>query len=88
MDGLKDTGGSADDYAGIMGIGVRYIGIENVGKYRVCTKASGWLPYVDHFDPNDEENGMAGDGSSIVALEIPNSKIKYQVHTVGGGWYD
>ena len=31
---------------------------------------------------------MAGDGSPILALEIPNSKIKYQVHTLNGSWYD
>ena len=88
MEGTYDTGGSGDDYAGEFGIGIRYIGIENVGKYRVCSKDNGWLPYVDHFDKNDEEYGMAGDGSSIVALEIPNSNIKYQVHIVNGGWYD
>lgn len=88
MEGMKETDGGNDDYAGIFGIGCRYIGINGVGKYRVCTKDSGWLPYVDHFDYNDEEWGMAGDGSSIVALEIPNSNVKYQVHVVGGGWYD
>ena len=88
MKGLVDTGGGSDDYAGVFGIGSRYIGINGVGKYRVCTKDNGWLPYVDHFDKNDEEYGMAGDGSSIVALEIPNSNIKYQVHTVNGKWYD
>ena len=88
MEGLVDTGGSGDDYAGEYGIGIRYIAIDGVGKYRVCDKDNGWLPYVDHFDLNDEENGMAGAGSSIVAIEIPNKKIKYQVHTVNGGWYD
>lgn len=87
MNGLVDSSGE-DDYAGIMGIGIRYIGVEGVGKYRVCSKDNGWLPYVDHFDYNDEENGMAGDGSSIVGIEIPNSNVKYQVHVVNGGWYD
>ena len=86
MEGMYDTGGSGDDYAGILGVGCRYIGIENVGQYRVYTASSGWLPYVDHFDRSDEEWGMAGDGSSILGLEIPNSNIKYQVHTVNGGW--
>ena len=85
MDGLKDTGGSSDDYAGIMGVGIRYIGIDGVGKYRVCSKDNGWLPYVDHFDYSDEEYGMAGDNSTIVALEIPNNNIKYQVHTLTNG---
>ena len=88
MKGLVDTGGSGDNYAGVFGIGSRYIGIDGVGKYRVCTKDNGWLPYVDHFNKGDEEYGMAGDGSSIVALEIPNSNVKYQAHVVGGDWYD
>lgn len=85
MKGLTEVAGGRDDYAGILGIGARYIAIDGVGKYRVCTKENGWLPYVDHKNYNDEEYGMAGDGSSIVGLEIPNSKIKYQVHVIGGG---
>ena len=87
MKGLVDTGGGNDDYAGIIGVGIRYLAVKGVGKYRVCTKDNGWLPYVTKFDKNDEENGMAGDGSSIVAVEIPSSKFKYQVHTINGGWY-
>lgn len=86
MRGLYDTGGSGDDYAGIYGTGVRYLGIDGVGKYRVCSRDNGWLPYVDHFDKKSEEFGMAGDGSTIVAVEIPNSNIKYQVHVIGEGW--
>ena len=86
MEGLKDSSGSGDDYAGIYGLGIRYIGIEGVDKYRVCDKDNGWLPYVEYFNKEDEEYGMAGAGSSIVALEIPNSNIKYQVHTVNGEW--
>ena len=88
MEGLVDTSGGSDNYAGIIGNSCTYIGIDGVGKYRVYTKKNGWLPYVDHFDKKDEENGMAGDGSKILALEIPNSKIKYQVHVVNSGWYD
>ena len=88
MEGMKERDGGGDDYAGILGVGIRYLGIEGVGKYRVCTKENGWLPFVDHFDYNDEEYGMAGDGSSIVAVEIPNKKIKYQVHTLANGWLD
>jgi len=82
MEGLVDTGGSNDDYAGTIGNNCTYIGIDKVGKYRVYTQSSEWLPYVDHFNKNDEENGMAGDGSFILALEIPNPNIKYQVHTI------
>jgi len=86
MQGLIDTGGSGDDYAGIYGIPITYIGISGVGKYRV--KTNSWLPYVSKFNYNDEENGMAGDGGLITALEIPNSKIKYQAHTQANGWLD
>lgn len=88
MIGLKEKDGGNDNYAGITGTPCVYIGINNVGKYRVYTQASGWLPYVDHLDYKDEENGMAGDGSPILAIEIPNSKIKYQVHVMNVGWYD
>lgn len=86
MEGLKETDNGSDDYAGVIGDSCIYIGINGVGKYRVYTQANGWLPYVDHFDYNDEEYGMAGDGSAILALEIPNSDYKYQVHT-SNGWY-
>ena len=41
MNGLVDTGGGSDDFAGIMGVGIRYIGIDGVGKYRVCDRNSG-----------------------------------------------
>lgn len=88
MEGLKETDGGSDNYAGCIGSNCIYIGINGVGKYRVYTQNSEWLPYVDHLDYNDEEYGMAGDGSPILALEIPNSNIKYQVHCNGYGWYD
>lgn len=88
MTGLTDSSNSNDDYAGIIGNNCIYIGINGAGKYRVYTKLNKWLDYVDHFDKKDEENGMAGDGSDILALEIPNSNIKYQVHTINGEWYD
>lgn len=41
MKGLSEVDGGSDDYAGIIGIGSRYLGINGVGKYRVCTKNSG-----------------------------------------------
>lgn len=88
MIGLYDTSGSGDDYAGIMGNALRYIAIEGVGDYRVCTQASGWLPWVNGYNPNDLEYGCAGDGSPIIALEIPNSSVKYWLHNLGGGWND
>lgn len=86
MDGLHDTGGSCDDFGGMIGVGMQYLAVGGVGKYRVASQSSGWLPYVSKRDLNDLENGCAGDGSAIVAVEIPNSKIKYQVHVRGCGW--
>ena len=88
MDGLHDTGGSGDDFGGMIGAGMQYLAAEGVGKYRVASQASGWLPWVSKRDLNDLDNGCAGDGSAIVAVEIPNSAIKYQVHVRGGGWLD
>lgn len=41
MKGLKEKNGGSDNYAGILGVGCRYIGIDGVGKYRVCTKDNG-----------------------------------------------
>ena len=41
MEGLKDTGGSKDNYAGILGKDCVYIGIDGVGDYRVYSKAGG-----------------------------------------------
>lgn len=86
MRGLHDTGGSGDDFAGILGSPIQYIAIDGVGKYRVATEDGGWLEYVDHRDMSDFEDGCAGDGSAIIALEIPDSAVKYRVHTADNGW--
>lgn len=86
MVGLVDTGGSDDDFAGILGEPIRWIAIDGVGPYRVYTEASGVLPWVDSFNKKDLEYGCAGDGSPITALEIPNMGIKYVAHNLGGNW--
>lgn len=88
MVGTCDTGGSGDDYGGVIGDAMTYIAIKGVGKYRVCTQANGWLPWVDKYDPGDLEYGCAGDGSAIIALEIPNEKVRYALHNLGGLWND
>lgn len=88
MIGMYDTGGSSDDYAGAFGHPMNYLAIEGVGKYRVCTVANGWLPYVNEFDLNDEEYGMAGDGSDIIAVEIPNDNVRFSCHSMTNGWLD
>ena len=81
-----DTGGSTDDFAGNYGEMVRWIAVQGA-TYRVCTQASGWLPWVAGHNVNDLDYGCAGDGSPIVGLEVVNTDIKYQVHVLGGGWY-
>ena len=86
MDGLTDTGGSGDDYAGIMGLPIQFLAIEGVGKYRVATEDGGWLEYVHKRDLSDFDDGCAGDSSAIIAVEIPNKRIKFRVHTFDNGW--
>ena len=59
-------------------------------KYRVHIKGGEWLPYVTGFDTNDIENGYAGDGRVIDAIEVyyntpdsirPYKKAKYKVNS-------
>ena len=88
MVGRHDTGGSTDDFAGELGEALRWLAVQGVGKYRVCTQENGWLPWVDAYDAGDLEDGCAGDGSPIVALEIPNAGVRYALHDLGGGWND
>ena len=86
MIGRYDTGGSTDEFAGEYGHSLKWIAVKGVGQYRVCTQASGWLPWVDQYNSNDLEYGCAGDGSPIVALEIPNAAVRYALHDLNGGW--
>lgn len=86
MQGLVDTGGSGDDYAGEIGIAIQYLAIEDVGSYQVCSQASGWLETVSKRKLTDLEYGAAGDGSAILAVRIHNDGIEYRTHTLGGGW--
>ena len=40
---------------------------------RVYTRKSGWLPYLtfgNSYDLNDKKNGILGDGSEILAVEL------------------
>lgn len=79
--------GDADTYAGIMGIAIQYLACD-AKRYRVKTQASGWLPWVSRYDLNDLEDGCAGDGSAIVAVEVDDSTVKFRVHARGGSWFD
>lgn len=85
VDGF-DTGGSTDDFAGAYGEFVRWVAVQGA-TYRVCTQASGWLPWVNQYNVNDLEYGCAGDGSPIVALEIQDTNVRYAVHVCSGEWY-
>lgn len=39
-------------------------------KYRVHVKAGKWLPWVTGYDINDDNNGYAGNGKEIDAIQI------------------
>lgn len=88
MIGEYDTGGSGDDFAGEMGEAVCWLAIGGVDKYRVYTRANGWLPWVHRYDIHDLENGCAGDGSPIQGVQIKDKTVRHAVHILGNGWYD
>lgn len=81
---LPEVVGS-NDYAGTYGNAIGYIAIKGVARYRVKT-AKGWLPWVSRYDVSDLNNGCAGDGSPIIAVQVDDSTCRYAVHTVTGGW--
>lgn len=66
---------------------IRWIAIKGAGRYRVCTMANGWLPWVDDYNIRDLENGCAGDGSKITGVEIVNANVAYKVRIRGKKWY-
>ena len=91
-----DTGGSSDDYAGIIGRPIQYFGC-NYHKYRVMTKESledyeagrsktKWLDWIYKFDLDDLVNGAAGDGSPILYLQVMSRQVAFEVHCTDGKW--
>lgn len=82
-----------EDYAGyenspIIGVAIRVD--KGSLKYRVHTKNGGFLPYVTGYDINEHNNGYAGNGSIIDAIEVyystpdsirPYKKAKYKVNS-------
>lgn len=66
---------------------IRWIAAKGFGKYRVFTEKNGWLPYVNAYDVNDLENGCAGDGSPILAVEFKSSNARYAVRVLNRDWY-
>ena len=86
MRGLYDTTGSGDDYAGVPGQPMLYLAIGGGGNYQVSDIHNGFWPKVDRYDLDDEENGMAGNGSPIDRVRIFDGSVKYQTHNMGGDW--
>lgn len=56
-------------------------------KYRVHIKGGNWLPYVTGYNKNDHNNGYAGNGKVIDAIEIKCDKyeIGYKVSSTANG---
>lgn len=92
-----------DDYAGIRGKAITDIAIKAAKgtiKYRVHTKGGRWLPYVTGYNTSDYNNGYAGNGKPIDAIEVyystPSDIVKtrgylvakYHVAPINGSYYD
>ncbi len=85
------------DYAGVRGTAITDIAIKvdkGSVKYRVHVKGGNWLPYVTGYNWNDANNGYAGNGKAIDAIEIiyiaPSGsaqKAQYRVSSLNGGYY-
>lgn len=76
---------SGSGYAGKLGQAIGYIAISGVKRYRVKT-ARGWLPWVSRYDVTNLDNGCAGDGSPILAVQVDDVTARYAVHVLGNGW--
>lgn len=90
------------DYAGKKGAPITDVAIKassGVMRYRVHVRGGGWLPYVTGYDISDGDNGYAGDGKPIDAVEVyystPGSVVKthgylrakYRLAPVSGDYY-
>lgn len=58
------------DYAGILGRPITDVAISGGKSYRVHIKGGNWLPFVNGYNVNDFNNGYAGNGQIIDAVEI------------------
>lgn len=80
-----------EDYAGVENKAVTdvMIKLSNGGKlsYRVHILGGKWLPYVTGYNKNDSNNGYAGCGKVIDAIELKcaSYNIKYRVSTTKNG---
>lgn len=80
---------NGEGYSGTFGKPMRWLAIDGVKRYRVCTEESGWLPWVKRFDIKDLDNGCAGDGSPINGVQVDDATCQYAVHIMRGKgkWY-
>ncbi|MBC5786725.1 peptidoglycan recognition protein family protein [Clostridium facile] len=88
-----------NDFAGVQGHAITDIALGvNAGsvRYRVHVQGGNWLPYVTGYNLNDANNGYAGNGKPIDAVEVyfytpdsirPCKKAKYRVSPVNGNYY-
>ncbi len=84
------------DYAGVVGDAITDIALQvSAGsvRYRVHVKGGAWLPWVTGYDVTDSENGYAGNGRVIDAVQVyyntpdsirPYKRAKYRVSPTGG----
>lgn len=87
-----------EDYAGIRGKKIANVAIKvNKGKlkYRVHVLGGKWLPYVTGYNWRDHNNGYAGNGKAIDAIQIiytplsgNKQKVKYRISPVNDTYYD
>ena len=81
-----------EDYAGFENSPITDVAIKvdrGTIRYRVHVKGGSWLPYVTGYNINDSNNGYAGNGKNIDAIEIyyftpddvrPFKRAKYKVN--------
>lgn len=58
-----------NDYAGLLGQAITDVAIKNA-TYRVHIKGGSWLSWVNGYNINDYNNGYAGNGQIIDAIQI------------------
>lgn len=85
------------DFAGVQGKRITDIAIKcDVGSvsYRVHVLGRGWLPFVSGCNWNDGNNGYAGNGRVIDAVQViyhppvgSNQKAQYRISPVKRGYY-
>lgn len=77
----------AEGRYGVRGAAIRWVAIDGAKRYRVCTTANGWLPYVSASNVLDLEDGCAGDGSPITAVEVDDDGVMYAARAMGKANY-